>query len=79
MTMKLAYWKTGNKVKTYQRLPYRNDYHVYQKHQLQKLIKAFMRSPKCFITIVVKSHIVRNEEGYAHNLGITTHPNLLSE
>ena len=38
-----------------------------------------MRSPKCFITIVVKSHIVRNEEGYAYNLGITTHPNLLSE
>ena len=38
-----------------------------------------MRSPKCFITIVVKSHIVRNDEGYAHSLGITTHPNLLSE
>ena len=38
-----------------------------------------MRSPTEFYYIVVKSHIVRNEEGYAYNLGSTTHPNLLSE
>ncbi len=38
-----------------------------------------MRSPTEFYYIVVKSHIVRNEEGYAFNLGSTTHPNLLSD